>query len=333
MMLLPPEELERAFAHNYPDSISYLEKTLAAVHYEIDTQLKLPRFNPEKPAVEELRELAEEGLRNKGLDQTVYQERLRHELAVIHQMGFDDYFLIVWDLLRFGRSQGYYMGMGRGSAVGSLVAYSLDITGIDPVKNNLLFERFLNLERYTMPDIDIDIPDVYRPKFIQYVKNRYRSPHVAQIVTFSTFGAKQAIRDVFKRFGTPEYELTNLTKRIGLRDTLASAYEKNVAFRQAIQSRPEYRKGFEIAKRIEGQPRQTSIHAAGVVMSGEDLTNQIPIKMGEEMNLTQYDAHGVEANGLLKMDFLGLRNLTFAQRMQEAVKENIKRILESRIFL
>ena len=325
MMLLPPEELERAFAHNYPDSISYLEKTLAAVHYEIDTQLKLPRFNPEKPAVEELRELAEEGLRSKGLDQRVYQERLRHELAVIHQMGFDDYFLIVWDLLRFGRSQGYYMGMGRGSAVGSLVAYALDITGIDPVKNNLLFERFLNLERYTMPDIDIDIPDVYRPKFIQYVKNRYRSPHVAQIVTFSTFGAKQAIRDVFKRFGTPEYELTNLTKRIGLRDTLASAYEKNVAFRQAIQSRPEYRKGFEIAKRIEGQPRQTSIHAAGVVMSGEDLTNQIPIKMGEEMNLTQYDAHGVEANGLLKMDFLGLRNLTFAQRMQEAVKEKYQK--------
>ena len=167
MVFLPPEELERAFSHNYPDSIPYLEKTLAAVHYEIDTQLKLPRFNPEKPAVEELRELAEEGLRTKGLNQAVYQERLRHELAVIHQMGFDDYFLIVWDLLRFGRSQGYYMGMGRGSAVGSLVAYALDITGIDPVKNNLLFERFLNLERYTMPDIDIDIPDVYRPKFIQ----------------------------------------------------------------------------------------------------------------------------------------------------------------------
>ena len=141
-------------------------------------------------------------------------------------MGFDDYFLIVWDLLRFGRSQGYYMGMGRGSAVGSLVAYALDITGIDPVKNNLLFERFLNLERYTMPDIDIDIPDVYRPKFIQYVKNRYRSPHVAQIVTFSTFGAKQAIRDVFKRFGTPEYELTNLTKRIGLQIGRASCRER-----------------------------------------------------------------------------------------------------------
>ena len=127
--------------------------------------------------------------------------------------AFDDYFLVVWDLLRFGRSQGYYMGMGRGSAVGSLVAYSLDITGIDPVEKNLIFERFLNRERYTMPDIDIDIPDLYRPEFIRYVRDRYGSQHVAQIVTYSTFGAKQAIRDVFKRYGVPEYELTNITKK------------------------------------------------------------------------------------------------------------------------
>ena len=321
MVFLSPEKLKEAFDHNYPGSIKHLEEVLADVHYDIDTELKLPRFNPERPAVDELRELAQAGLKEKGLDQDAYQERLANELSVIHQMGFDDYFLIVWDLLRFGRSQGYYMGMGRGSAVGSLVAYVLNITGIDPVKNQLLFERFLNLERYTMPDIDIDIPDVYRPEFIRYVRDRYGSPHAAQIVTFSTFGAKQAIRDVFKRFGTPEYELTNLTKRIGFRDTLTTAYEKNLSFRQAIQSRPEYRKGFEIAKKIEGQPRQTSIHAAGVVMSDDDLTNQIPLKMGEDMNLTQYDAHGVEANGLLKMDFLGLRNLTFAQRMKEGVWE------------
>ena len=128
-------------------------------------------------------------------------------------MEFDDYFLIVWDLLRFGRSRGYYMGMGRGSAAGSLVSYALDITGIDPVKNNLLFERFLNEERYSMPDIDIDLPDVYRSEFLHYVRNRYGSLHSAQIVTFSTFGAKQAIRDVFKRFGAPEHELTNITKK------------------------------------------------------------------------------------------------------------------------
>ena len=316
--LLAPESLEEAFAENFPEGLPNLERLIADVHYEINTDLKLPRFNPERPAVEELRELAETGLAKRGLAGTVYQVRLDQELDVIHQMGFDDYFLIVWDLLRFGRSQGYYMGMGRGSAVGSLVAYALEITGIDPVEKNLLFERFLNLERYTMPDIDIDIPDVYRPEFIRYVRDRYGSMHAAQIVTYSTFGAKQAIRDVFKRFGLPEYELTNITKKIGFRDNLTTAYERNIAFRQIINSKLEYQKAFEIAKKIEGNPRQTSIHAAGVVMSDDDLTNQIPLKYGEDMYLTQYDAHGVESNGLLKMDFLGLRNLTFVQRMKEA---------------
>ena len=316
--LLAPESLEEAFAENFPESLPNLEQLIADVHYEINTDLKLPRFNPERPAVEELQELAETGLAKRGLAGTAYQVRLDQELDVIHQMGFDDYFLIVWDLLRFGRSQGYYMGMGRGSAVGSLVAYALEITGIDPVEKNLLFERFLNLERYTMPDIDIDIPDVYRPEFIRYVRDRYGSMHAAQIVTYSTFGAKQAIRDVFKRFGLPEYELTNITKKIGFRDNLTTAYERNIAFRQIINSKLEYQKAFEIAKKIEGNPRQTSIHAAGVVMSDDDLTNQIPLKYGEDMYLTQYDAHGVESNGLLKMDFLGLRNLTFVQRMKEA---------------
>ena len=322
--LLAPESLEEAFAENFPDSLPNLEQLIADVHYEINTDLKLPRFNPERPAVEELRELAEMGLAKRGLAETAYQVRLDQELDVIHQMGFDDYFLIVWDLLRFGRSQGYYMGMGRGSAVGSLVAYALEITGIDPVEKNLLFERFLNLERYTMPDIDIDIPDVYRPEFIRYVRDRYGSMHAAQIVTYSTFGAKQAIRDVFKRFGLPEYELTNITKKIGFRDNLTTAYERNIAFRQIINSKLEYQKAFEIAKKIEGNPRQTSIHAAGVVMSDDDLTNQIPLKYGEDMYLTQYDAHGVESNGLLKMDFLGLRNLTFVQRMKEATLEKYR---------
>ena len=319
--LKAPQELEKDFAEKFPQAIANLEKLVQGIHYDIDTQLKLPRFNPQRPAVEELRELAQGGLLRKNLTSPIYQERLEYELDIIHQMGFDDYFLIVWDLLRFGRSQGYYMGMGRGSAVGSLVAYVLEITGIDPVAKNLLFERFLNVERYTMPDIDIDIPDIYRPEFIRYVRDRYGSYHAAQIVTFSTFGAKQAIRDVFKRFGVAEYELTSITKRIGFRDTLTTAYEQNLAFRQVIHSRAEFERGFEIAKRIEGQPRQTSIHAAGVVMSDQDLTNYIPLKYGEDMFVTQYDAHAVEANGLLKMDFLGLRNLTFVQKMKEAVSE------------
>lgn len=320
-LFLPAHRLEQVFQEKFPQALENLSELIGATTYEIDSSLKLPRFNPERPAVEELRERSRNGLQAKGLLSQPYLTRLEEELSVIHDMGFDDYFLVVWDLLRFGRSQGYYMGMGRGSAVGSLVAYALDITGIDPVAKNLIFERFLNRERYTMPDIDIDIPDIYRPEFIRYVRDRYGSIHAAQIVTYSTFGAKQAIRDVFKRYGVPEYELTSITKKIGFKDTLTSAYEGNLGFRQLIQGKIEYQKAFEIAKKIEGYPRQTSIHAAGVVISDKNLTDYIPLKYGEDMLITQYDAHGVEGNGLLKMDFLGLRNLTFVQKMQELLFE------------
>ena len=321
-VLLSASSLEKLFQERFPQALDNLEKLISEIYYDLDTSLKLPRFNPARPAVEELRERAELGLTQKGLITKEYQDRLDQELAVIHDMGFDDYFLVVWDLLRFGRSKGYYMGMGRGSAVGSLVAYALDITGIDPVEKNLIFERFLSRERYTMPDIDIDIPDIYRPDFIRYVGNKYGSKHAAQIVTFSTFGAKQALRDVLKRYGVPEYELSAITKKISFRDNLKSAYEGNLQFRQQINSKLEYQKAFEIACKIEGYPRQTSVHAAGVVISDQDLTNYIPLKHGDEIPLTQYDAHAVEASGLLKMDFLGLRNLTFVQKMAELLKES-----------
>ncbi len=326
--LLSPEQLAQLFLHA-PEALENLEKLVTQISYHLDQELKLPRFNRERVAVEELAERAQAGLLAKGLTGSDYQERLAKELAIIHEMGFDDYFLIVWDLLRFGRSQGYYMGMGRGSVVGSLVAYALEITGIDPVKHNLLFERFLNRERYSMPDIDIDIPDIYRGEFIRYVRDRYGSMRTAQIVTYSTFGAKQVIRDVLKRFGVPEYELNNVTKKISFRDSLASAYERNAAFRQVINSKIEYQRAFEIAKQIEGQPRQTSIHAAGVVVSDEELTDTIPLKQGDDMLITQYDAHAVEANGLLKMDFLGLRNLTFVQKMQEIVAEKYNTVIDA----
>lgn len=319
-LLFSPQEMESAFS-DIPEALANLDQLVSDITYQFDTELKLPRFNRDMLAVDQLRQLAQDGLETKELTASVYQERLDKELAVIHQMGFDDYFLIVWDLLRFGRSRGYYMGMGRGSAAGSLVAYALDITGIDPVKNDLLFERFLNEERYTMPDIDIDLPDIYRSEFLHYVRDRYGSMHSAQIVTFSTFGAKQAIRDVFKRFGAKEFELSQLSKKISFRDNLTSVYEKNMSFRQLINQRPEFQRAFEIAKAIEGQPRQTSIHAAGIVMSDDDLTEHIPLKAGEDMMVTQYDASAVEANGLLKMDFLGLRNLTFVQKMKEKLEE------------
>ena len=328
-LLFSPQEMESAFS-DIPDALNNLEQLVSDITYQFDTELKLPRFNRDMLAVDQLRQLAQDGLETKELTDSVYQERLDKELAVIHQMGFDDYFLIVWDLLRFGRSRGYYMGMGRGSAAGSLVAYALDITGIDPVKNDLLFERFLNEERYTMPDIDIDLPDIYRSQFLNYVRDRYGSTHSAQIVTFSTFGARQAIRDVFKRFGATEYELSQITKKISFRDNLTSVYDKKIAFRQLINSKFEYQRAFEIAKKIEGNPRQTSIHAAGIVMSDDNLTDHIPLKTGEEMMITQYDAPAVEANGLLKMDFLGLRNLTFIQKMQEKVAQDYGRAIDIR---
>lgn len=327
-LLFAPEIMNRIFEERFPGALDNLSALVSEISYEFDTNLKLPRFNREKPAVEELREKAHTGLLEKGLTGSDYHERLEKELSVIHQMGFDDYFLIVWDLLRFGRSKGYYMGMGRGSAAGSLVSYALDITGIDPIKNHLIFERFLNEERYSMPDIDIDLPDAYRSDFLHYVRDRYGSSHTAQIVTFSTFGAKQAIRDVFKRFGSTEYELTAITKKFGFRDTLTSIYEKNISFRQLINSKVEYVKAYEIAKKIEGNPRQTSIHAAGVVMSDEQLTDHIPVKSGDDMLITQYDAGAVEANGLLKMDFLGLRNLTLVQKMRGKVQEEYGKTID-----
>ena len=249
-LLFSPQEMESAFS-DIPDALNNLDQLVSDITYQFDTELKLPRFNRDMLAVDQLRQLAQDGLETKELTASVYQERLDKELAVIHQMGFDDYFLIVWDLLRFGRSRGYYMGMGRGSAAGSLVAYALDITGIDPVKNDLLFERFLNEERYTMPDIDIDLPDIYRSEFLHYVRDRYGSMHSAQIVTFSTFGAKQAIRDVFKRFGAKEFELSQLSKKISFRDNLTSVYEKNMSFRQLINQRPEFQRAFELLRQLK----------------------------------------------------------------------------------
>lgn len=320
--LLSKANLQAKFEQKFPNALETLNTLVATINYQFDKSLKLPRFNREIPAKDQLRQLTEKGLKQKNLWQKDYQERLSEELGIISKMGFDDYFLIVWDLLRFGREKGYYMGMGRGSAAGSLVAFSLDITGIDPVKNDLLFERFLNEERFTMPDIDIDLPDIYRSDFLHYVRDKYGSQHAAQIVTFSTFGAKQALRDVLKRFGIPEYELSQFTKKIGFKDDLNQVYKKNIAFKQLINSKLEYQKAFQVAKRIEGNPRQTSIHAAGIVMSDDNLTDHIPLKMGDEMMITQYDAPAVEAVGLLKMDFLGLRNLTLIQKMKEKLLDD-----------
>ena len=348
-LLQRPEAYESYFQKYFPQALTNLSVLTAKIAYQFDKKLELPRFDKKREAVEHLREEAILGLsarleEKKSLtgissvslanalaeestmsDLSVYQERLEKELSVIHQMGFDDYFLIVADLLRYAREQDIYCGMGRGSAAGSLVAYVLGITQVDPVKHNLFFERFLNPERVAMPDIDIDMPDDRRAELLAYMKNRYGSDHVAQIVTFSTLGKRQALRDVGKAFGMTEAELSNLTRMLVRRfGTLADEYENNQRFKAEVLKNGKLKRIYEVARRIEGMPRQTSTHASGVVLSEESLVNYVSLKPSEDLALTQYEAPDVEAIGLLKIDFLGLRNLTIISRLRDLVKKRQK---------
>ncbi|MGO3005892.1 MAG: DNA polymerase III subunit alpha [Lactococcus cremoris] len=348
-LLQRPEAYESYFQKYFPQALTNLSVLTAKIAYQFDEKLELPRFDKKREAVEHLREEAILGLsarleekksltgissvslanalaeESTMIDLSVYQERLEKELSVIHQMGFDDYFLIVADLLRYAREQDIYCGMGRGSAAGSLVAYVLGITQVDPVKHNLFFERFLNPERVAMPDIDIDMPDDRRAELLAYMKNRYGSDHVAQIVTFSTLGKRQALRDVGKAFGMTEAELSNLTRILVRRfGTLADEYENNQRFKAEVLKNGKLKRIYEVARRIEGMPRQTSTHASGVVLSEESLVNYVSLKPSEDLALTQYEAPDVEAIGLLKIDFLGLRNLTIISRLRDLVKKRQK---------
>ncbi|KEY63639.1 DNA polymerase III subunit alpha [Lactococcus cremoris] len=348
-LLQRPEAYESYFQKYFPQALTNLSVLTAKIAYQFDEKLELPRFDKKREAVEHLREEAILGLsarleekkslteissvslasalaqESTTIDLSVYQERLEKELSVIHQMGFDDYFLIVADLLRYAREQDIYCGMGRGSAAGSLVAYVLGITQVDPVKHNLFFERFLNPERVAMPDIDIDMPDDRRAELLAYMKNRYGSDHVAQIVTFSTLGKRQALRDVGKAFGMTEAELSNLTRMLVRRfGTLADEYENNQRFKAEVLKNGKLKRIYKVARRIEGMPRQTSTHASGVVLSEESLMNYVSLKPSEDLALTQYEAPDVEAIGLLKIDFLGLRNLTIISRLRDLVKKRQK---------
>lgn len=326
-LLQRPEGYEQYFRQHFPEALTNLSALTRGINYDFTEQLELPRFDKKRAADELLRETALTGLSARvasGVDEAAlpnYQKRLESELTVIHQMGFDDYFLIVADLLRYAKKQGIYCGMGRGSAAGSLVAYVLGITQVDPVKNNLFFERFLNPERVAMPDIDIDMPDDRRADLLAYMKNRYGSEHVAQIVTFSTLGKRQALRDVGKAFGMSEAELSNFTRMLMRRyDHLADEYANNQRFKAEVLKNAKLKRIYEVAQRIEGMPRQTSTHASGVVLSEEPLVNYVALKPSEDLALTQYEAPDVEAIGLLKIDFLGLRNLTLITRIRELVK-------------
>ena len=260
-----------------------------------------------------------------------YISRLEKELKVINEMGFADYFLIVYDYVRFAKKNNILVGPGRGSAAGSLVSYVLGITNVDPIKYDLLFERFLNVERISMPDIDIDFQDNRRDEVANYLKEKYGSSRVANIVTYSTLAAKQVLRDCARVVGLSKQDIELISKKAHRsgRATLKSMMELSTEFREFINSDDKYLDVYNIALSLEGLPRQTSIHAAGMVIANDSLDNILPV-IGDERNLiVQYDMNYLENIGLLKMDLLGLRNLTI---IDDCLKE-IKRIYDVTVDL
>ena len=260
-----------------------------------------------------------------GVLKLVYVERLKHELQVIHQMGFEDYFLIVYDFIRYGRQKGIYIGPGRGSAAGSLVAYCLGITMVDPLQYNLLFERFLNAERVSMPDIDTDIPDIHRQEIIDYVYQKYGEQHIANIITFDTLAARAVLRDVGKAMDISKREIDMIVGLIPQtpKITLEKAYEQKEKLRVLLNASPQLMAYFNMAKRIEGLPKNKSIHAAGIVMSGKPIEEIVPtIQMAEGMKTTQFVGNYLEERGLIKMDFLGLKNLTTIDEIVQMIHKN-----------
>ena len=290
----------------------------------------LPKFPCPNGASSEsyLKSLTVAGLRKRfGSDQIPesYYRRLKYELKVILEMGFADYFLIIWDIILYCHRNNIYVGFGRGSSAGSLVAYCLGITQIDPLKHNLIFERFLNPERITMPDIDIDFPDDRRQEVIEYISRQYGQDRVAHIITFTTFGCRQALIDSCKVHSLSESKTKLLIKSLsrGSDITIAEEMQKNNQFRRAVKSDPEYDKIVSGAIKIEGLPRQTSMHAAGIVISNDRLIAHIPlIRNDEQGNLTQYTMEFLENMGLIKIDILGLSNLAVTSRIIEEVRKD-----------
>lgn len=310
-------------------------------------QVLLPEF-PVPPGETEasyLERLVFEGARERYGDPLPeeVEERIRHELKIIGEMGFPSYFLIVWDLIRYARERGIRTGPGRGSAAGSIVAYCLRITDLDPLRFGMIFERFLNPGRKQMPDIDMDFDERHRSEMIRYVAEKYGSDHVAQIITFSTIKGKQAVRDAARVFGYP-YSLGDriaklmppsiLGKEASLDDCLVPPpddadpmrkdwYANAQGLREEYEKSPEVKRVVDAARGLEGLRRQDSIHAAAVVIAPKPLTEIVPIqRKGEDAEVvTQYEMYGIEAIGLLKMDFLGLRNLSTIERTLELIAE------------
>lgn len=323
-------EMESSFDKKYIENTNYI---VTMCNVTIPThQMHLPKYPIPKNGntSEYLCQLCIVGLKKRFKGENVdpkYLKRLKKELDVITKMGFDDYFLIVFDYVRYAKVNKILVGPGRGSAAGSLVAYVLGITNVDPLKYDLLFERFLNEERISLPDIDIDFQDDRRDEIVEYVTNKYGQEHVAQIVTFSTYGPKVAIKDLGKVLGVPLPKLELLAKNIPTsyknRKSAKEVFETSYNFQSMVNKDPALRKIMPAVFMVEKLPRNISTHAAGVVLSSEPLDQIVPLVRGpNEGIITQYSKDYIEEVGLLKMDFLGLKNLTIIDYIIKDIEKN-----------
>lgn len=319
------DEMSKMFSH-IPQAIENTVKIADKCNLTIDmSSVHLPKVEINTSMSHEayLEKLCLEGLKNKY--QVVSEEiksRLSYELSVINSMGYTDYFLVVYDFISYAKKSGIPVGPGRGSAAGSLVAYALDITQIDPISNNLIFERFLNPERVSMPDIDIDFCFERRDEVREYVAQKYGADKVAQIVTFGTMAARAAIKDVARVMGVDISVANSVSKAVPdvLHISLKDALETSKALKDMYVSDSEIKKLIDIAMELEGFPRHTSVHAAGVVIGDDRLSKYVPLHTSEMGLITQYPMSALEKIGLLKMDFLGLRNLTVIKDTEEMIK-------------
>ena len=308
------------------DDIKNINKIIDNCNLELTyTPDLLPIYDPNINSKKYLYELSHKGLKRR-LNNNVpkeYEERLEKELKVIDEMGFNDYFLIVYDYVLYSKKNNILVGPGRGSAAGSLVSYTLGITDIDPIKYNLLFERFLNKERVTMPDIDVDFDANRRSEVIEYVTNKYDNKKVVGIITFNTLGAKQVIRDVGKVMNINQRLIDTIAKMCT--NDLNTSYKENNNLKKLITNNPELKKLYDISIHLEGLPRHISLHAAGVVMSKYDIDETIPLYKNQlGMYVTGYSKDYLEPLGLLKMDFLGISNLTMLDEVINNIRETEK---------
>ncbi len=322
------DEMRLAFADT-PEAIDNTQKIADRCNIEFEFgKIKLPFFDTGgEDHYKFFRRKCYDGLYQKYGDTPDKKviDRLEYELSVINSMGYVDYYLIVWDFINYAKSKGIPVGPGRGSGAGSIAAYCIGITGIDPIKYNLLFERFLNPERVSMPDFDIDFCYVNRQRVIDYVIEKYGEDHVAQIVTFGTMAARAAVRDVGRAMDIPYATCDKTAKLIpqAVGMTLSRALSSVQELKALYDGDPRIKELLDMAIKLEGMPRHASTHAAGVVISDRPVSEYVPLALNDEAVVTQYTMTALDELGLLKMDFLGLRNLTVIDDTQKQVQKQI----------